>query len=320
MRRIWSILINTFLVATETSYKLAVRISTKHDAALQAAAASGDAFFVAMYAAYHPIHLALVAAYDIWIAHDGTQQSQTLTLTQLLRLLSGTKAEQWMVMVKIVYGKDTARFKEIFPHLKSVLQEGTQQARIDAVKAMSIAIGADASLTGVKSDVDTFYTSLLNANTTQKGSKSTTGTMSGDIETARVNSAVGQFADYGGLIQKYAATPEVVGNYFDEAGIRKGNQVIFHHHVRQTKVYTLCKHTSVAADEYLLENECPVDLWFAFVLHKGDVPTTVYVLVPANSDKTVHASDLTSDLLNNHYLVCYNPSATVEGLFTVEML
>lgn len=320
MTRIWSILMNTFLIATEGSYKLAVRISTKHNAALFAAAAGGDAFFVAMFASYNPIHLRLLNAYQVWLAQDGTQQSQTLTLNQLLRLLSGTKAEAWMVTVKGFYNNKTARFKEIFPHLKNVFQEGTQQARIDAVKALSIAIGADALLATLKTEVDTFYASMLLANTTQKGSKTTTGTMSDDIETARVASAVGQFADYGGLIQRYAVTPEVVGNYFDEAGIRKGNQVLFHHHVRQVHVYTLCKHTSVAVDEFLLENECPVELWFAFVLRKGDVPTTVYVKVPANSNKTVHASDLSDDLLNNHYLVCYNPSTITEGLFTVEML
>ena len=56
------------------------------------------------------------------------------------------------------------------------------------------------------------------------------------------------------------------------------------------------------------------------IFRKGEVPARVYVVVPPNSDLTVHASDLTNDLVNNHYLVCYNPSTLVEGLFTVEML
>ena len=320
MKRIWAILMNTFLIATEGSYKLAVRISTKHDAALATVAAGGDSFFVAMYNYYHPLHLTLVAAYDIWVAQNGTQESQSLTLGQLLRLLSNTKAEDWMVAVKAHYGKNTARFKELFPDLKKVFQNGTQLERISAVNAFSIAIGSDSVLATLKTEVDLFYVSLLAANTTQKGSITNTSLMSKTIEEARVASAIGQFADYGGLIQKYAATPEVVGPYFDEAAIRKGAQVLFHHHVKAVHVYTLCKHTSVALDEFLLENESPVELWFAFVLRKGDVPSTVFVKVDPNTNKTVHASDLTDDLLNNHYLVCYNPSTITAGLFTVEIL
>ena len=194
-------------------------------------AAGGDAFFVTMYNYYHPLHLTLVAAYDIWVAQNGTQESQTLTLAQLLRLLSNTKAEDWMVAVKAHYGKNTARFKELFPDLKKVFQNGTQLERISAVNAFSIAIGADSLLATLKTEVDLFYTSLKTANTTQKGSITNTSLMSKTIEEARVASAIGQFADYGGLIQKYAATPEVVGPYFDEAAIRKGAQVLFHHHV-----------------------------------------------------------------------------------------
>ena len=320
MKRIWIYLINTFLVCTETSYRMAVRISTKHDAALQAAAAGLDAFFVAMYAAYHPIHLALVAAYDAWVAQGGTQESKTLTLNQLLRLLSGTYAETWMSAVKQFYGLNTARFKELFPDMKKVFQHGSQLDRIHAVAALLLAIGSDASLATLKATILTFYNQLLLANTTQKGSISVTNTLSHNLEEARKTSCVEQFGNYGGLIQKFKTTPETVGNYFDERALRGGNQVLWHHSVAKTKVYTVCKHTSAPTDEWLLENDGDTALDFGFVLNKGDNPGLVFVRVAAHANVTVHASDLTNDLTHNHYLVAKNNDLLVDGEFTAEIL
>jgi len=311
---------NFFLSTTESSFRLAVRMSTKHDGALYIQSLTLDPFFVTMYGYFHPIHVALKAAYDAWISQGGSQESLTLTLNQLLRLLSGTKADAWMSAVKVVHDKTSARFKEIFPDLKKSLQQGTQTQKIAAVHAISLAIGTEGALSILKTDVDTFYALLLGANTTQKGSISHTGILSDTIEAARVNDCIAQLADYGLLMNKYASTPEVVANYFDEAALRHGNQVLFHHGVKKTKVYTVCKHTSVGTDEFLLENDGDADLIFGFVLHKDDVPAVVFVTVLAHTNQTVHASDLSNDLTNNHYLVCYNANTLVDGEFTVEFL
>lgn len=320
MKRIWIFLINTFLVSTEGSYRLAVRISTKHDAALQAAAAGLDPFFVAMYTYFHPLHVALVNAYNAWVAQGGSQEGQSLTLTQLLRLLSSTKAEAWMVGVKQFYAQTTARFKAIFPDLKKVFQTGGQTTKMAGVSAISIAIGSDPLLSVVKSDIDAFNGQLIAANTAQKGSISVTGTLSAAVETARVNNCIGQLADYGGLIQKYAATPEVVGNYFDEAALRGGAQILFHHSVKKETVYTIAKHTSLPTDEYLLENDGTGSLVFGFVFKKGNKPTAIAVTVGPLSALHATGAELSGDLTNDKILVCYNPDATLDGEFTVEFL
>ncbi len=320
MKRIWIYLINTFMVCTESSYRLAVRISTKHDGALQAAAIGLDAFFVNMYNAYHPIHLALVAAYDKWVAQGGTQESKTLSLNQMLRLLSGTYAESWMTTVKQFYGLNTVRFKELFPDRKKAFQHGSQQDRISAVSALLLAIGSDVNLASLKVTIQFFYDQLNGANVTQKGSITNTGTLSANVEEARIASAEAQFGDYGGLIQKFKSTPEVVGKYFDEKALRGGNQVMWHHSVKKDSVYTVCKHTSAPTDEWLLENDGDVNLNFGFVLHKGEKPLITFVMVPPHNNKTVHASDLTTDLVNNHYLVTYNSNLLLDGEFTAEIL
>jgi hypothetical protein len=232
----WMRLNNFFLLATASSYRLSVRISKKHFSALQMAGATADPFFVTMLGTYTPLHNALIVAYDNWLAQNGAQQSQTLSVAQLLRVLSGTKAENWMVAVKPIYGKTTIRFKQLFPALKTPFQTGGQQARIDAVKAFSISIGTDALLATVKTDVDVFYTLLNNAHTLQKGSITNTGNMSETVELARVAMCVAQLANYGGLLQKYASHPETVGNYFDVAALRNGTQVLFMHQVGKNSV------------------------------------------------------------------------------------
>ena len=78
MKRPWIYLINPMLVATDNSYRMAVRISTWHDSALLAA--SADPYFLALYNIYHPLHLALVERYDAWRAQIGLQQGATLNL------------------------------------------------------------------------------------------------------------------------------------------------------------------------------------------------------------------------------------------------
>ena len=320
MKRAWIYLINTFMVCTDGSYRLAVRISRKHDAALQAAAVGLDPFFVAMYNAYHLLHVALVAAYNAWVSQGGTQESQTLNLAQLLRLLSGTKAEKWMSAVKGFYALGTVRFKELFPDLKKTYQHGSQEDRIATVEAFIIAIGSDASLAALKAEVIVFRDLLKAALTDQKAGISSTNSKSTDLEKARKASAVGQYGDLGGLMKQFKDDPSNIGDYFDVVALRDGAQVIFHHKVKKGTVYGVCKHTSVPTDEWLLENDGDVPLVFALVLHKNDMPGIVYVTVAPHSNMTVHASALSADLANDHYLVAHNADLLVDGEFTAEIL
>src|SRR5258706_6471620 len=98
MKRPWIFLINPILVATEHSFRMAVRISTYHDSALQAA--SADPFFLALYNTYHPLHINLVKAYDKWHTQMGLQEGDTLNVNQQLRLLSNSKIKQWDIAIQ----------------------------------------------------------------------------------------------------------------------------------------------------------------------------------------------------------------------------
>ena len=110
----WKFLIDPFLVATRDSYIVAMKISTFHDSAL--ANVSTDPFFGPLYTAYHPLHIAYKTAYDAWVSQGHTQMGETLNLDQLLRLLSGSKIDQWDVAIQNVYSKKTPQYMALLPH------------------------------------------------------------------------------------------------------------------------------------------------------------------------------------------------------------
>ena len=86
---VWSYIVNTFLVATRSSFKLAVRIATDHDAALFAGKSVAE--INAMYLVFHPLFLQLQSSYSTWVAQGGTQSGETLSLQLLLKELVKTK-------------------------------------------------------------------------------------------------------------------------------------------------------------------------------------------------------------------------------------
>lgn len=318
MLRPWIYLENPMLNATANSYLLAMRISTLHDGALKAASDTLDPFFVAMYAFYHPLHVDYQRKYDAWVAQGGLQQGETLNITQLLKLESGTKARVWDNGIQAVYDISTTKYKGIFPNHREPFQNGTQTQRIDAVKALSTAIGTDPLLATVKSDVDAFYTLINTAIAAQKGAISMTGTDSDAVETTRVNMCVGQYADLGGLIQHFASKPELINQYFDLAALRNPTQVFFTGHVKAQKVHTIMKHTFGAADHVKLENPGTTELHFYSSGTKNAQQGTTFITVLAGKEVTVLASQLGA--LTDPYMMVFNPDDSAEGEFTVEIV
>src|SRR5260221_7424332 len=224
MKRAWSYLINPILVATDSSYRMAVRISTFHDSALKAA--NADAFIMTLYNLYHPLHLALVAAYDAFTAKEGTTQGETLNLRQLFRLEAKQKINSWDAAIQMVYPKDSVKYKSLLPNGHGPFQTGSQTQRMSAVQTLSNSIGTDAALVAVKADVDNFYALLNTANTVQKGSISNIKALSDAVEAARVAMSVGQYSNLGKLIGAHAGDTSVIEQYFDLEAIRKGQQVL----------------------------------------------------------------------------------------------
>jgi len=316
MTRPWIYLINPMLVATRDSYRLAVRISTWHDSALNAA--SADPYFLVLYNLYHPLHLGLVNRYDAWRAQIGLQQGATLNLNQKLNTLSGTKIQEWDIDIQNVYPQGTPEYMSLLPNHRTPFQTGSQNDRIQAVRSLSNAIGTDAALAAVKADVDAFYTLANTALTAQKGSITVTKTLSDNVETARVPMCVQQYANLGALVTKYAADPSQANQYFDEEAIRNPQQVLFTGIVKKLKAKTIVKRTFDAGSNLKLENPGNTELKFYLAQVKGAQPGATTVTLAAGEQQTVPASALGN--LADLYLIVFDPDAINEGEFVVEIV
>lgn len=311
----WIYAQNTFLNVTSESYRLAVRISTYHLGALQSQA--GEKFFDDLIEAFEPLHEALITSYDNWKSTSGTQQGKTLNINQLLSLLSGSKIRSWDISIQNVYAIDTPEYKSLLPNRRTPFQTGTQTDRLSAIDALSQAIGADAALATVKTDVDAFYTLLSTALNQQKGSIASTKSKSDTLEAARVAMCIAQYSDLGALMQKYATTPENISQYFDLIAIRSGSQVIFTGDTKALQHENVLKHTFSATDTVRLENEGPTDLQFYLSAAKDDGPGATTVTVAAGQEVSALITQLGS--VANTFLNVYNTSAIAKGEWTIEL-
>jgi len=311
----WNYSQNPFLVASQHSYSNAMNISEYHDTAL--AANKSDPFVLGLYTLFHPLHLGYKTSYDIWISHGGVQQSETLNVTQFLQLLSRSKIKDWDIKIQNVYARQTPEYKKLLPSNRQPFQHGMQTERIYAVQSLSKAIGTNEKLTALKTDIDNFYTQLDTAMNAQKGSKNTTKGMSYGLENARIAMCTGMYADLGALIQKFAATPGAIEQYFDLQTIRKSQQVLFTGHIKAGEVYTIVKHTFGQDDEIWLSNPGQTPLTFYLAEIKGSKPDSTAITLNAGQE-TILASALGK--LTNTFLTVYNPGTIITGEFEVELI
>jgi hypothetical protein len=316
MKRTWIYLNNPFLTATAKSFRLAVRISTQHDSALLGGIA--DVYIAALYAVYHPFHVALMEAYTAWVAQGGLQQGKTLNLTQLLKLLAKININAWDAAIQAVYAIDTPEYMGLLPNGHKPFQTGTQTQRMAAVSALIDAIGTDASLAVVKAVIVTFNNLLTNANTVQKGSISITGTLRDAVEAARIVMGMGMYADLGSMINNWPGATENIEQYYDLESIRKGAQVFFTNSVKALKIKFIAKRTFDDTSKLRITNTGLVPLHFFLSENKTNPAPGTAIVVNPGEMREVFATELGP--LTNLYLRVYNPDGVSMGDYDVEIL
>ena len=319
MAKDWQYQINPFLVASNNSYIKAVRLSVFHDTAL--ANVSTDAFFGPLYTAYHTQHLSYMTLYDSWVVQGHIQIGETLSLEQFLILLSGTKIAQWDVAIQNVYNNKTSQYATLLPHKRVPFHHGTQDERIEAVKALSTTLTGITALATTKTDVDNFYAQLNTAHNTQKSGKQSKSTHSTTLETQRINICNMQYANLGLLINHFSTAPQNISNYFDVATIRSSSQVDFMGHLKPLHSHNVCKHTFSPEDVITVKNTSTVALQLFLGLNKSTeaksiLPTGI-VTIGANSEQSIPASSL-GDLTHTN-LIIYNPDANITAEWEVSL-
>jgi len=315
MDRLWIFLINPFLTATAESYR---RMKKLGDFSVAALAAHPGAPFTTLLAALSPLSTAFNDAYAAWITQMGTQKSKTSTLTSLLKTLRSEKAGDWDIAIQGIYKDGTERYIELLPRKRAAFQDGSQEDRINAIKSLLLAIGSDASLATLKTEIDAFYTQIKTAFSTQKGSKSVTNTNSTAVEAARIALCTEMYSVLGLLMSNFKNTPEAVGDFFDLQTLRSLEQEIFKSDIAAAETRLVLTHTFEAGEQLRIINRGNANIGFAKVKEKNDPLPTEFVTIKANDEAIIAIADLGD--LSNRFLIAKNLSDTISSAYTVEML
>lgn len=333
MEVIWHYLINQFLSATAGNYKKALKLSNYHDAYLLKMLTDNpaDPDWSMLYNRYHPFHELFVAEYTKWKTAGGIQKGQTLNLDQLLLLLI-SKVSRWDVQLQNItdFEKGTTNYTTIFPQGHKPLTKGAKTARINAVKVLgenmtSFAL-TNPAIALLKSEIDTYYTTIDTARDTQEGAKGGTQQKSEQVETKRIDIAIEQYRDLGYLMNKGAETPLMIAPFFELQVLREHDQVLFTGILDPGENEAILIHSFVSDDELELEitggATVPSSLQIAFYLSTtpgGTNSTPVYVQVN-NGKLLIQASAFGISNWGTHrHLTAINNSAS-EVHYKVELL
>jgi hypothetical protein len=302
------------LTVTAHSISKALKISTYHFNALDAD--KSDPFSLSLLTPYQPLHENLVAAIDEWDKQGGEQLGSTRTLQQLFKLLSGTKIDDWDIAIQSKYKKHTAEYKIILPYFRKPFQTGSQLERIQAVDTLNNSLTKYTTLAEVKTDVAAFVTELKTAYKNQKAQITRTQGDFDKIEAPRVAMCNGQFGNFGGLLQHYATSPEMLLKYFDWSVLSPSEQTSFTGQLKAGEIYTITKHTFDIGDQIVLNNTGNTPLKFYLAAERNMAAGTQGITIE-HGKVTQDASGLGkfSDL----FLIVQNTDIHFPGSFEIEL-
>jgi hypothetical protein len=312
----WSYFQNPFLNAVKRNYKQALHISTFTDARLQAK--GDDAFYQSLYNMYHPLHVNFLDAYNIWKLQGGVQKGATLTLDQLLKLLSPAKINAWDLAVMNVYAKGSPEYVTIFPQGHKPFQTGQKDQRINAVKQLKTALTGKVELATTLDDITAFYNQLLNASNAQQGEMGNKGSLSDLVMEAMTTALTAMYSILGKCMAEFPADPSVCEYIFDLATIRDHEQLVYTGRLDPQENHNVLEHTFVSTDQPTLGNTGSTVIQY-FLAATANAPLNGSPVIAVNPDerKTILASELGN--LSNRFLHVINTSTNAEGHFKLEL-
>jgi hypothetical protein len=312
MTRLWIFATNIFLSVTKNSFLKTLRMSTWHMNALTAH--SSDPTVATMITSYTLIHTAYVNAYNVWTTSIGTHEGGTHTVEDLLTQLSSTKIRSWDVAIQGVYAQGSTNYIALLPNRRVPFQKGTDAQRITAVRNLDTALTSIVPLAATKTDVHAFLGSLDTAVTTQQGQLSNTGTLSNNVDTARVNVCVGQYSNLGGLMSHFATDPDSIVPFFDLEDIRNHQQMEWTNDVPANSTFMVAKRKLVAGTHIHVINNGAAPLTVCYAANKN-VPCSGGTVFNPGADQVVDISTL-GDVTTGDYIMITNNSGT-DGHFVL---
>jgi hypothetical protein len=214
--RPWHYLSNSFLSATEESFKKALSLTNDHLAKLTANEADPD--ILVMKTDYLPLHDTFVTVHNQLASKEGIYSGKTKTMEELLDDLSQTHINTWRGVVFAVFPEGSNDAQAIFPNDRKPFQKGTYDKRIEAVDSLRMTLETyttHPTLVTLAGTVGSFYIVLTGARALQQTDEGSVATLRGNLKAAHRNMCIGMYRTLGRLMAKFAATPEVINNYWD---------------------------------------------------------------------------------------------------------
>jgi hypothetical protein len=320
MTKPWHYLENQFLNETEDSFKKAVKLCDYHDHELKRAMDDDplDPDWATLYNRHHPLKIALTNEYNAWKSSGGSQESQTLNVKQLLKLMAG-KVNNWDRRSQDFYADTTPRYKEIWPDLHKPFYGHGIEDRINAVNQLSINIGTDPVMITIKGEVDTYFGQLDTARTVQDGAKGAVKVHSTAVNFARIEAMTMQYGDMGFLMNKFYQNPTLVRVFHDVETLTDPDQTIWRGHLDALEVHPVLIHTFLNDDQMRVKITGDADATVYLATTEGGTDSAGLVIT-AHHERLITISDFGVGSLSTHrYLTIVNNSNTTETRFLVEL-
>jgi hypothetical protein len=215
---IWHYVENQFDNCTKQSKKRMNRISSDHASKLLAE--NADLEIHTLYTRFAPLRTSFSDAYADAIAANAIYKGRTQKFENLKKELTGTKIEDWDIQIQVVFRKDSPEYIELLPNGRKPFQSGTNDQRIEEVRALGLRLAAYPALAAVKTSVDAFKTSIENARNDQQQKEDLVKQKSNLLEIARVATAKMMYGNLGVLMDKFRDDPKQIERFFDLEAIR----------------------------------------------------------------------------------------------------
>ena len=316
MKRPWIYLENPMETATANSFRLANRISSHHYVLIKGRIS--EPFFLELYDNYAPAHQEFYNKYIKWKSAKGGQTASTIELNRVIHELMSDKIKNWASQIIVAHGTGTPRYLGLMGNGKKPFQNGSADDRLMAVSVLILAIGDDAALATLKTQVEDFYDVFDTKFKEQQGAINKVKWLSRETEAARKEMCIKQYENLGKMISHSARQTNTIARFFDLKAMRRNQQVLYTGQVKMLTVKTIAKHTFAEGEQVELENTGTTVLYFYFGSAKKQAPGNEVITIEPGSKQTVTAHR--EESVNNPYLLVYNPDEANKGEFTAEFL
>jgi len=304
---------NFFGSSTVGNFIKMARISTFMDQNMQEASLT-DPVIAALYAIFHPQHLAFMLLYTTWRGTAGAQHGKVFTKDELIDELESTELATWDLEIQKVYRKGTEEYETLLMNGHYPFINGTIDERIAAILVLANALEAYPLLAALQTTVSAFYTLIFNAEAAVTGKKGNKGSAAGNLETGRVTNAKKMHIMYGNFIALYSGNNTELERYVGTEEIQKKAET-------NPLVQTILKHladkvasrTILAGESFEITNTGTVPLKFYLIKKLGDIPS-VFVTVLAGQTLTFLATALGNTTFR--YIMVQNDSLTTNGSYS----